>query len=292
MNKLDRKWWKELHKQGWQGEIDSGDFGTFYIDPAGNRTGSYPDPPKEMVDAHLAEFKYPFPEDAPWTISETFAMEEFFMGEGISGNTFDRYPGFFDKKKTVPFEALPKIFPYKEYSDDDRENRKANTKHIDSANIRSIDGVLINVFSFVVKKEDSKIFGQELARLLLRDPWGTEISMVCFPEAWEGMKNRIEKQLSGGKQKIEPGVAIKCLALFQWETESTYSLILDDILSYKAPPSLPVERKSKKVKMPRTTKVSIKDIEDSSKEELVEKLEEEVLEIGMSPIDDDNDDLW
>src|SRR5690606_26227357 len=230
------------------------------------------------------QFQYPFPVETPWTIQELFALEDFYMGEGISGNTFDRYPKFFDKNKTIPFAALQQMFPWELKSDDERTNRKANTHYLGNQKIRPIEAVVTSVFSFIVKKEDSPIFGQEMARLTLQDPWGDEAAMLCFPEAWDGMKTRIEKELSNGKQSIEPGIAIRFLGSFQWENEHSTSFVLSDILEYKAPPSLPEDRSSKKVKMPRATK--IKDLSTLNREELLMELEDEALDNGFSSIED------
>lgn len=245
---------------------------------------------QERIQLQLEEFKYPFPEVTPWTVQELFAIEDFYMGEGISGDIFDRYPKFFDKKKTVGFSTLRQVFPWKkEYEDDERANRKANTHYLGNHKIRPLEGVVTSVFSFTVKKEDSKIFGQEMARLTLQDPWGDESALLAFPEAWESMKIRIEKDLSGGKQKIEPGIAIRFLAQFQWENEHSTSFILSDILDYKAPPCLPEDRASKKVKMARLKKATREELEELTKEELLDILEDEMLADGIPTVDEDGD---
>jgi len=214
------------------------------------------------------------------------------MGEGISGDTFDRYPKFFDRNKTVPFSALQKMFPWEmQFEDDERANRKANTHYLGNQKIRPLEGVITSLFVFTVKKEDSKIFGMEMARLTIQDPWGDESTLLCFPEAWEAMKVRIEKELSGGKQKIEAGIAIRFLAQFQWENEHSTSFILSDILDFKAPPRLPEDRASKKVKMPRSKKMTIEELGQLTKDELLDKLEDEMLEDGISTIDDFEEEI-
>lgn len=289
MSKLERIWEKEHEKLGWTQTAD-GDFGEFWVTPDGERTGDLPDIPEDRMQEHLAKFQYPFPEMMPWTIQELYALEEFYMGEGISGDTFDRYPGFFDRKKTVPFSALPQMFPWKLHvEDDERANRKANTHYLGNQRIRPLEGVITSMFVFTVKKEDSKIFGQEMARLTLQDPWGDESVLLCFPEAWEAMKVRIESELSGGKQKIECGIAIRFLAQFQWESEHSNSFILTDILDYRTPPRLPEDRESKKVKMPRTKKITKEEFENLEIGELFERLEDEMLDEGFATVDDDSD---
>ena len=283
MDKLYNVHIRALEKQGWKYVDDNGDFPPYWVSPTGERCSDCPELTEEEKRAHIAEFKYPFPKEKPWTVQEMFALEEFYMGEGISGDTFDRYPGFFDKKKTIPFEALCQMFPWEHKSDDERTNRKANTHYLGNQKIRPLEAVVTSVFSFTVKKEDSPIFGQEMARLTIQDPWGDEAALLCFPEAWEGMVSRL-KELSGGKQEVVPGIAIRFLGLFQWENEHSTSFVLSDILDYKAPPSLPEDRSSKKVKMPRAKKVNPQDVECKSKEELFEELEDESLDDGMTSL--------
>lgn len=287
MDRLQRTLTKEWAKKNNLTKSND-ELGEFFIDSSGNRHET-PKPTPEQIKAHLNAFNYPFPKDKPWTVQEMFALEEHYMGEGISGDSFSRYPGFFDPEHSVPFEALKQMFPWEHRDEDERLNRKANTHYLGNHKIRPLEAVITNVFSFIVKKEDSPIFGQEMARLTIQDPWGDEASLLCFPEAWEEMKNRIEKELSrrAGPQKIAPGLAIRFLGLFQWENEHSTSFVLSDILDCKAPPSLPEDLSSKKVKMPRAKKLEAKDIEDLTAEELLELLEDESLDDGMSSINDE-----
>jgi hypothetical protein len=98
------------------------------------------------------------------------------------------------------------------------------------------------------------------------------------------------KDLSGGKQKVEAGIAIRFLAQFQWENEHSTSFILSDILDFKAPPRLPEDRASKKVKMPRSKKATKEELAQMTQDELLDKLEDEMLEDGLSTVDDEDED--
>jgi DNA polymerase III alpha subunit len=283
--KLERICAKEwAQEQGYTKVKDEN--GEYWMDAMGNQHES-PQPSQERLNLHLEEFNYPFPEEKSWTIQELFALEDFYMGEGLSGDTFDRYPSFFDRKKSIPFEALKQMFPWQRINDDERLNRKANTHYLGNHKIRPLEAVVTSVFSFTVKKEDSPIFGQEMARLTIQDAWGYESGLLCFPEAWDGMKNRIEKELSGGAQSIEPGIAIRFLGSFQWENENSTSFVLSDILDFKPPPSLPTDRSSKKVKMPRS-KTKTKDIKCLDHEDMLFVLEDEMLGDGISTVDSDD----
>lgn len=281
MGKLEKAWEKEWSKNNKL--IKSSD--DTWRDNNGN-IQQIPLIPEDRAQEHLASFNYPFPEDKPWSVQDLFAMEEFYMGEGISGDVFERYPGFFDKKKTIPFDALCQMFPWERKEEEERANRKANTHYLGNYKIRPIEAIIMSIFSFIVKKEDSPIFGQEMARLTIQDPWGTESTLLCFPEAWAGMKQRFS-ELSGGKQKVDVSFAIRFLGLFQWENENSTSFVLSDILDYKAPPSLPEDRKSKKVKMPRSKKIKAKDICDMAQEDIFEELESEVLDEGYTIIEEE-----
>jgi DNA polymerase III alpha subunit len=272
--KVKRDWAKE---NGFKKKVKE----EIYLDK-NNVVHISPAPTQEQIDEHVKTFVYPFPEEDDWTIKEKFALEEFYMGEGLSGTNFDRYVGFFDKNQTVPFKALVEMFPWKYQHEDERANRKANTHYLDNHGIRPLEGIITKVFSFIVKKEDSKIFGQEMARITLMDPWGDEMSLLCFPEAWDGLKSRVEKELSRGKSKVEPGIAIRIICSFQWESESITSLILSDVIDYCDPPQVPKDRKSKKLKLPRKTSLKNNDLEELSKEELVDILESEMIDEGYS----------
>jgi hypothetical protein len=248
--------------------------------------------PESFRQEHIKEFKYPFPENVtPWDVRERFALEEYFMGEGISGTVFERYSGFF-QKGSVKLTDLAKIAPYRKMSDDEKQDKYANRFEfwqMDDKRVKNgIKAIISHLFSFTVKKEDSKIFGQEMARMSLLDPWGNEMAMICFPDAWEAAKDRI-KELSNGKKVLAPGMAIYFKGQFQWENSHTCSLILSDIIEYKSSPELPKDLKSKKVKMART-KLTKEDILDLSNEKFVEVLEDVMIDDGILSIDDDYND--
>jgi hypothetical protein len=179
--------------------------------------------------------------------------------------------------------------PYEKKSDDDRLDRKGNSHNIASKGLRGLKGIITSMFVFRVKKEDSVIFGQEMARIQVQDPWGGELSVIAFPKGWEAMQQRIHIELSGGKHHPAPGLAIFFRGVFQWENSHTYSFILDDILDYKPSPSLPEDLKSRKVKMPRVKKITKKDIDELEGDELAEELEEEMIDAGVAPVDDKDD---
>lgn len=243
----------------------------------------------EEAQAEVSAFEYPFPEDEKtWKPFEVFALEEHFLGEGITGSFQDRFPKFFDRQVT-DISSLPETIDYMEYSDDEKENRRANTHNIENHGITGLKGIITNLFEFKVKKEDSKIFGQVMARITVQDPFDNTLDIICFPNSWEAAKERVEKELSGGKGEMKEGIAIYFNGSFQWENEHTYSFILGDILSYKDSPKVPKSLKSKSVKIPRKTKVKKDDVKELKKEDLAEALEDELLFEGKTPVDEDDE---
>lgn len=243
---------------------------------------------KKSPEKRPAKFEYPWPEEAPWTICDTYALEEYYMGEGLAGTVRERYPGFFNK--ALPFTKLVERFPYAKTSDNEREDRKGNTHFIGGdMGIPGIYGIITSVFSFKVKKEDSPILGQIMARLTVQDPWGNDLSVLAFPESWEAMQDRIGRELSGGKFKIQPGLAIYFRGSFQWEGGGMqYSFVMGDIMDCMGAPALPADLKSRKVSMPRGKKAKV-EIDKIDKEDLLDKLEDDLIEQGMLTIDEDDD---
>jgi DNA polymerase III subunit alpha len=246
-------------------------------------------PPDSETAKWIMSFEYPWPSGLkPWSARELYALEEFYMGEGISGTIKERYEGFFDEY-SINFNKLKELMPYEKQSEDEREDRRANTHNIQMQHLRGLKGIITTLFSFRVKKEDSKIFGQEMARIVVQDAFGNDMDVIAFPDAWECAQHRIEKELARGKHKVEPGIAIFFSGSFQWENAHTNSFILGDILDYRPIPALPTDLKSRKVKMPRGSKLSKKDIDELEKEDVVEQLEEEMIDEGLSPIGDEDE---
>ncbi len=244
---------------------------------------------KSDMDKSFNDFDYPFPENEPqWKPHEVFALEKAFLGEGITGSVQDRFPKFFDNK-VVNFKELASKAGYINYSDDDKENKRANTHDINNHGISGLKGIITNLFEFKVKKEDSKIFGQIMARIVVEDPFGNPLDIIAFPNKWEAAKERVEKELSGGKVQIDQGIAIYFDGFFQWENEHTYSFILGDILSYKESPKPPKVLKGKSVKIKRASSVK-DDISELSKEDLADSLEDDLVFDGVSAINDDDND--
>lgn len=223
------------------------------------------------------EFKYPWPAEKDFTIPEKYALETHFLGEGVSGTITERYTKFFSDKE-INFLKLRNVFKYSNKSNDPKKNRKENTFYLSKYNITGLKGIVTSIFSFKVKKEDSPIFGQLMARIEVQDIYGNDLSIIAFPDSWDNVQNRI-KSLSAGRDVLSPGVAIYFTGAYQYENELSVSFIIDDILDYQPIPKLPSDIKSRKVKMPRAKRdIKIDEIDQVSLSNL---LEEEMIEDGL-----------
>jgi len=258
---------------------------------------------RKSVEKRTETFDYPWPEDdkKDWSPKDKYALEEYYLGEGMSGSLDERFEGFFSGN-VMNFAKFPERFtfiklePKKPLVTDDlrkaheKAERKKNTYNVFDHNLPTVKGIVTNIFAFKVKKENSPILGQTMARITLQDKWGNDLSVVAFPSGYDFLLHRVKAQ-SGGKAKLEVGMALAIAGSFQYESEHVYSFIFDDILSYKAPPSLPEDLKARKVRMPRVKKQ--KNIEQLNLDELSNELDDALTEDGISDVEEDDfPDPW
>jgi DNA polymerase-3 subunit alpha len=224
-------------------------------------------------------FNYPFPEVGDFTIPEKHAFEIFFLGEGLTGSSFDIYPGFFDKS-AVNFSKLIKDFPDKE----------DNTFGVEIPSTYGyLQGIIENFFTFKIKKETSKNFGREMGKISIRDPYGNSIGMTLFSDDLEKFRKDIKKTM-GSKFVIEPGVAINFSGALNWY-EGTPSLILKQVRKIAGLPQKPSKEQLKPQKV--TLKIpNSKKKKSNNLLEFLEEVNEELEENGITePIELEKNDL-
>jgi DNA polymerase-3 subunit alpha len=219
-------------------------------------------------------FPYPWPDDVgEWTMPERYAMESYYIGEGLCCGMRDAYPGFFDNW-AIKFSDLSTIFP----------NPGANgEKYFIPASQGIVEGVVKTYFEFKVKKETSKIFGQTMAKVDIEDPYGNTTSMTMFPSGLELFNERLRK-LAGNKVVLEPGIAVHCSTSINWY-EGEVSLIFENLMKAAPAPPLPSDLKARKVSMriaaaPRSRKKTNKVNPDT----FLEQVEDELIEEGHSEL--------
>jgi len=219
----------------------------------------------------INDFKYLWPDNiGEWTMSEKYAMEIYYLGEGLCCGIKEAYPGFFDNR-AMNFQEIEKKYPEVEYADD---------KIFLSADEGIIEGVVKNYYEFKVKKENSKIFGEMMGKMELQGPCGNSMSLTLFPSKLKHFKQRL-KELSGNKVKLEPGIAVYCSGSMNWY-EGGMSIVFDDLKRCMAIPAQPkdLEHKSVVMRMPTIRKKKAK-TNEINKDELLDILEEDLVEQGL-----------
>ncbi len=229
------------------------------------------------------DFSYPWPEGAlteEWTAPEKAAMEHKYLGESLTGTFAARYPGFFSKKP-VTFDLYRFLFPYKKQFDDLKKNRKANSFSLSPDDVKDpmfdgLRGVLVQFYAFRVRRLDSPIYDQEMARGVIEDTQGNSLTLLFFPDAFLKAKKRIRQLL---RQNIEPGQALLLDGNYQYDDANTAVVIVEDIVDARGAPLPPSDLAARKVSM-RIAKRK-KKIQELSAPALASHMEDEMVERGF-----------
>lgn len=211
-------------------------------------------------------FPYPWPEDvSEWTIPEKFAMESFYLGEGLENNFFQIFPGVFNNK-VFDLSSLAERYP----------DGSA------SGNLL-IQCVIKSIFEFKVKKAESKIFGEVMAKMDIVDPFGNVVPVTFFPKKLAHFKKRL-KEL--GKVELKPGIALHLLGEANWY-DGAFGIMFNDLAKAVAAPPKPKDLNPRKV----TMKLGKGTRKSKIAEEILEDIEDELIEEGMADSSsDENED--
>lgn len=226
------------------------------------------------------EFSYPWPEIGEWTIPEINALEQYYIGEGLTGSKFEVYKGFFTKNHhnfSKFTEMLPP--PPESMSEADRKSHQIKVNYV--------QGIVKSVFEFKIKKEKSKLFGQTMAKVTIEDPYGNQLGVTFFPEKWEYLKERIKDRNS--KLKFEIGMGLSLIGNLQW-WDGNISLIFDELQEACFPPQLPPDLKAKKTETVKKAKLNEVVDENMDRVELLEEIEDELAENGYADLDDEDEE--
>jgi DNA polymerase-3 subunit alpha len=222
-----------------------------------------------------SEFKYPWETLQDWTPREKFAMETYYLGEGLSGTFSEIYPGFFSNQ-ACRFNLLPALYPLDKSVKTKKQKEQEMLVRTEDG---ILEGVITKIFEFTVKREKSKILGQVMAKMMVTDPYGSSIPVTLFPERLEMLKNKLHQRY-GDKVKFDTGLAIKFSASANWY-EDSFSLLFYDLKAIMPAPEMPTDREHKKVSMKISeNKKKTKEIPDPDL--LLEEIEDELDLEGMS----------
>jgi len=187
------------------------------------------------------KFTYKLPKEE-WSISELRALETHFIGEALTGTKKDTFDKLFSGHN-----AVSKI--------SDIVKMPNRTNIILEAEVKDI-------FFFKVKKETSKIFGQECCRMLLEDLNNEQISVVLFPESLGMLRMLFESQFS--EDKIEKGFGIRISGTVN-KYNNEISIIVSDIYGLFIPIEISTKFEQKKLVI---SSVSSKDINQITSDDI------------------------
>lgn len=199
-------------------------------------------------------FVYPFPEEDNWKISELYALEKKFLGESFTCKPAIAYEAFFKGGSSTSVSEIMTL----------------NDKH----KIEMFKGIVIDIFEFRVKKETSKLFGKMMAKCLLEDKNGDQISCTIFPDRWEVITETLRKKHN---KTLEPGMALRFKGTVN-KYEGDTALILDETYAFANPPAVPADLAHKKVVLRQ------KKNESNS---LIEDIEDRLIEDGLLELSDE-----
>jgi DNA polymerase-3 subunit alpha len=194
------------------------------------------------------KFEYELPKEE-WDVENIRALESHFLGESLTGTKKDSFKNLFSGNNSVSNIS-------------DLENFPNRTNVI-------LEGEVKDLFFFKVKKETSKIFGQECCRMLLEDLYDDQVGIVLFPEALSILKMLFEHQLS--TNKIEKGFGIRISgSISRYNNE--ISIIGSDIYGLFLPLEISTKIEQKKLIISKVSSKKIKEIKS-------EDVEDDILSI-------------
>jgi DNA polymerase-3 subunit alpha len=235
---------------------------------------------KEKSPNKYTEFNYPWPEEPDWTIPEKCALETFYIGEYLAGDRIAAYNGFF-MRGSMAFSHLEKLLPRPPESFSESDLKKYNKK------VNLLQGEVKSIFEFKVKKEDSKMRGQLMAKIAIEDIYGSQIVLTCFPDGWENLKKKCLK-MSGGKQKFDVGCGIYFNGNLSWYN-GELGITYEDVVKLCSPPQLPADLKAKKINMrDKSLKEETVVFDEDDRNILLEDIEQELIEMGNSGFEDED----
>jgi len=224
---------------------------------------------KKKHDHAKEEFLYPWPPDTDWSISELYALENFYLGESFVCKPAEAYGKFFKDSHVTIYEVR---------------------KEPDKTKVRPVKAIVRDYFEFKVKKETSKYYGQPMVKAIIEDKNGDQCSCTIFPDRWKIVQDRIKEVNS--KAEFDSGIGLS----FSGSTnnyENNIGIILDDVYTVATIPALPADLKAKKVNLKEAKskeKLGILSTTDYADLTLEERLEEMLYDEGLIDLDEDPDD--
>ena len=219
-------------------------------------------------DPSKEEFVYPWPKETDWSLSELYALEQYYLGESFVCKPSEAYGKFFKDDHLTIYDI-----------------RKLE----DKSRISSFKGIVRSFFAFKVKKETSKYYGQPMIKAVIEDKNGEQCGCTIFPDALNKLQERI-KQINS-KAIFDAGLALE----FSGSTnvyEDEIGIILDDLFTLMLPPATPSDLKAKKINL-KEAKAALNQSNDeciTDPKALMEKIEDILYDEGLIDLDADPED--
>jgi len=218
-------------------------------------------------DPKTEVFTYPWTNEPEWSVSEIFALENYYLGDTFICKPHEAYINFFKNSEDTS------ISEFKKYKD--------------KSNIKSIKGIIKDYFEFKVKKEGSKYYGQSMIKAVFEDKNGDSCTLTIFPDKWQYIQDRIKE--IHRKYVFGIGSALH----FSGNTnnyEDDVGIILDQLYNFSPPPPVPEDLKAKKVALTRTKKIDKLTKFSTNPQDLQQQLEDELYDEGLIDFNSDIED--
>jgi len=219
-------------------------------------------------DPTVEEFVYPWPSEPEWSLSELYALEQYYLGESFSCKPVDAYGKFFKDKHVTIYELK---------------------KCQDKTRVSPVKGFIKDFFEFKVKKETSKYYGQPMVKAVFEDKNGVLCSCTIFPDRWKQVQDRIKAINS--KAKFDVGLAMSFRGVTN-NYEDDIGIILDELCDLSLVPAVPADLKAKKINL-KEAKLALKKEPPANPGELggfLEDIEDTLYDEGLIDLDEENDD--
>lgn len=217
---------------------------------------------KKKHDINNEQFEYPWPITTEWSKPELYALEKEYIGEAFVCSTKEAFESFF-KEPAMEIKDI--------------RNMADRSQVVVRSEIKDI-------FEFKIKKETSRYFGKYMAKALIEDCNGDQISLTIFPDQLGKAKEYI-KDMSRKKYGFEPGIAINfsgSVNIYEGEC----GIILDNIFKFASPPQPPKDLKAKQVAIKKLK--SNKDSEITK--DIASEIEDELFNEGLIDLNEENDE--
>lgn len=191
------------------------------------------------------KISYQLPKDE-WSIGELRALEIEYLGKAFTGSKQDSFPKLFSNHKAISLIESLDAMP-------------------DESNV-AIEGEVLDMFFFKVKKEGSKIFGKECCKLLMEDLVGDQCWVIMFPDRLANFRNIFSDIMPN--RKMDKGFGMRLSGKLSKYNNET-SIIVEDIYGLYEPIAAPLDLTAKtisvtteNVKKKKTKEVTVIDIEE------------------------------